>query len=292
MYNHIMERKSKEIIDVKERNINQFLYNTKIGRVILKIIILPCFSKIGGKFFDSRLSKLKIKSFIKKNKIDMSEYYSKDYRSFNDFFTRKIKPKKRKLITLPSVLISPCDAKLSAYKIDENLKLNIKNSVYKINDLVDCNISDNYKNGYALVFRLCVDDYHRYIFIDDGALDKYHFIKGKLHTVRPIAQETYPIFTQNQREWTILNTNNFGACTQIEVGALMVGKIVNHDVKTFKRGDEKGYFKFGGSTIILLINDVTIDSDIVKNSLKGIETTVKLGEKIGRKKAIKVNKKS
>lgn len=292
MSNQMMERKSKEIIEFKENNINHFLYNTKIGRMLLKIIVLPCFSKIAGKYFDSRISKFKINSFIRKNQIDMSEYYTKDYKSFNDFFTRTIKSKCRKIIEIPSVLISPCDAKLSVYKLSDNLELNIKNSIYKINDLIDSNITDNYKNGYAMVFRLCVDDYHRYIFIDDGTLEGYHTISGKLHTVRPIAQARYPIFTQNHREWTILHTNNFGNCIQIEVGALMVGKIVNHKVINFKRGEEKGYFKFGGSTIILLVNDISIDNDILKNSLNGIETIVKLGEKIGRKKAIRVSKKS
>ena len=80
-------------------------------------------------------------------------------------------------------------------------------------------------------------------------------------------------------------TKNVGDIVEIEVGSLMVGKIINHDIKKFARGNEKGYFKFGGSTIVLLVNDIEIDEDILENSKNDLETVVKLGEKIGRKKS-------
>ena len=135
-----------------------------------------------------------------------------------------------------------------------------------------------------MIFRLCVDDYHRYSYFDSGKQEGNHHINGVLHTVRPIALSEEKVFSQNDREWTILHTDNFGDVTQIEVGAMMVGKIVNHRCcNSFIRGEEKGYFKFGGSTIVLLINNIKIDDDILENSSSGIETIVKLGEKIGEK---------
>ena len=174
--------------------------------------------------------------------------------------------------------------RIDVYKLTKNLVFNIKNSKYTLNDLIDSNIKLDMDNAYALVFRLCVDDYHRYSYIDSGYQEENNHIKGVLHTVRPIATNNLNVFTQNEREWTILHTETFGDVIEIEVGALMVGKIVNeHSNYEFIKGEEKGYFKFGASTIILIINNVNIDEDILFNSANDIETIVKLGEKIGRK---------
>lgn len=281
MVNKIIDRKTKIIKEEKEDKINIFLYNTIIGRIISKLLITKPISKLYGYYLDSKLSKLKIKNFIIKNHINMDDYIKEDYQSFNDFFKRKINLNKRPISIDKNILISPCDAKLSVYKINNNL-FKIKNSYYKLEDLTK---SKNYLNyDYALIFRLCVDDYHRYCYIDNGTRSKYHHIKGVLHTVRPIAQEKYPIFSQNEREWTILHTENFQDVLQIEIGALMVGKIVNqNDIYSFKKGEEKGYFKFGASTICLLIKDVIIDQDLIDNTNNNLETIVKMGEKIGIK---------
>lgn len=270
----------------KEDKTTLFLYNTILGRLLLKILTLRIISKIGGLFLSSSLSKIFIKKFIRKNNINMSDYENIKYKSFNDFFIRKIKSNKRPINTDKNTLISPCDAKLSYYKINENSMFKIKDSYYSINDLIKNDISKEYINGYALIFRLCVDDYHRYSYIDNGTKEDNQYIKGVLHTVRPIALNNYNIYKTNSREWTVLITDNFNDVIEIEVGALMVGKIINHHKKhTFKKGEEKGYFKFGGSTIVLLFkeNTIKIKKDILNNSLNNIETIVKLGETIGNK---------
>lgn len=277
----IKTRDNQEYI-IKEDKINIFLYNTILGRIILKIIISPFISKIVGVFQNSRVSTIFIKKFIKKNNINIEEYQNKKYTSFNDFFTRKIKKAKRHIDKRPEVLISPCDGKLMVYKLNEENTFKVKQSYYQINELIGQDTT-GYENGYALIFRLCVDDYHRYIFVDEGTREKTTTIKGKLHTVRPIAINKYKVFSQNERTITKLHTTNFKDIIQIEVGALMVGKIINNNKIKFKRGEEKGYFKFGASTIILLINNIKIDEDILKNSKNNIETIVKLGEKIGIK---------
>jgi phosphatidylserine decarboxylase len=104
-----------------------------------------------------------------------------------------------------------------------------------------------------------------------------------LHTVRPVSAERYRVYIVNHREVSVLETENIGEFIQIEIGAILVGKITNHQVISFKRGDEKGYFSFGGSTIVLLFKDgaIKIDPDILEFSQKGIETRVRMGEKIG-----------
>ncbi|MDD2504651.1 MAG: phosphatidylserine decarboxylase [Bacilli bacterium] len=281
----VKNRKSNEIVEIKEDKTTLFLYNTILGRIILKLFILSFLSKIIGLFLDSKLSKVLINPFIKKHNIDLNDY-EKEYKNFNEFFSRKITPKARKININKKSLISPCDAKLTVYQINENSDFLIKGSYYKLEDLIESSLANSYINGQILIFRLCVDDYHRYSYIDNGYKSKNTFIKGVLHAVRPIALSKYNIYKKNSREWSILHTENFGDVISIEVGALLVGKIVNHhENHKFKKGEEKGYFKFGGSTICLVFkeNTVKIDKDILDNSLNNIETIVKLGEIIGKK---------
>ena len=113
-----------------------------------------------------------------------------------------------------------------------------------------------------------------------------HFIKGGLQTVQPIALENRRVFAQNCREYTILHTENFGDVMQIEVGALMVGRIVNkHKGGSHSRGEEKGRFEFGGSTIVVLLEKdrAVLDEEFFQNTAADKETIVRCGEKIGSK---------
>lgn len=253
----------------------KFLYETIIGRFILKIATTKLVANLYAFYMNSKLSKHKIKKFIKKNNIDMSIYQETNYSSFNDFFKRNIKKDSRKI---EDGLFSICDSKLSVYEIDSNSSFKIKNSIYTIEEL----IKDKTKYKYALIFRLCVDDYHHYIFPDDGVITKEYEIDGILHTVQPIAFKKHKVFTENSRNITFLDCKNLGKVCYIEVGAMFIGKICNEKKKTFKKGEEKGHFEFGGSTIILLLEkDVKIDKKIIENTKKGIETIVKMGQKIG-----------
>lgn len=264
-----------------------FLYKTIPGRMCLKFLVKPSVSKISGKFMNSKLSRINIKSFVKKNNIDLSEYEQRRFNSYNDFFTRKILVNKRIVDMNKNAFIAPCDSKLSAYKISHDSTFKIKDSYYTIYDLLDGNdIYKDYIDGLCLIFRLSTDDYHRYCYIDDGNKEKNVYIPGVLHTVQPIALDNYNIYKRNAREYTILHTKNFDDVIQIEVGALMIGKIVNlHENYIFSKGEEKGYFEFGGSTIVLLIKKdvVDIDKEFFENTRLNLETIVKYGERIGTK---------
>lgn len=265
-----------------------FLYDSRIGRILLKPLVSSSLvSNIVGSFMDSRISKIIIPSFIKNNNININDYEDKKYKSFNDFFIRKIKSDKREIIIDDNSFISPCDSKLTCYSIDENLLFEVKKSIYSVDSIIkDKKTSSKYKNGYALVFRLSPDDYHRYCFIDDGKIINNYKISGFFHTVNPIVYDKHMVFKENSRECTLIKTKNFGNAMYIEVGALLVGKIKNIKIfATVSKGEEKGYFMYGGSTIVLLVesNKVKIDNEILKNSKKGIETIVRYGEKIGNK---------
>lgn len=277
------DRKTKNFVDETEyqKELLHFLYNTACGRFLLKIIIArPWFSKVRGIYQKSSLSRKNIVPFINKYHVDIDgDYASKHYKNFNDFFIRH---KNINIAPDANVLISPADSKMQIFDITDELILQIKQSKYCVEDLIqDKDIAQFYAGGKCLVFRLAVDDYHRYHFIDDGKIVSKKKIKGELHTVRPIA-ERYNIFTRNAREVTVLDTINLGRIVYIEVGALLVGKINNHNKTTFQKHEEKGYFEFGGSTIVVLINkNVEFDSDILKANSQGYETKVFAGEKIG-----------
>ena len=278
-------RKTKQYEEELEYNKNllSFLYNTVVGRCILKIVTKRWFSNIKAKYHHSPKSKKDILPFIEKYNIqENKEYAKKNYKCFNDFFIRQ-----NTLIIRndsDNILPSPAESKLSFFPITDDLKLYIKNSSYNIADIVGSEkFAQQFSNGICLVFRLSVNDYHRYHFIDNGQLLYHKKIDGVLHTVRSIS-EKYKVFAHNTREVSILNTENFGQIAQIEVGALLVGKINNHNKQEFCKYDEKGYFEFGGSTIVILINEkIKIDEDIVKANNKGYETKVSLGEQIAIK---------
>lgn len=256
------------------------LYGTFLGRCALKILVCRFVSQIGGWYMSSRLSKHRIAPFVKEYEINLDDYIG-TYHSYNDFFTRKIKSGKRPIM---DGLIAPADSKLTYYPINEDSIFHIKDTYYSLSDLLENKqLATQFEGGSCLVFRLCVDDYHRYSYIDDGIIGMNRYIPGEFHTVNPIANDYYPIYKTNSREYTIIQTKHLGTIIQMEVGAMMVGRIVNHQKDTCIKGEEKGYFEFGGSTIIVLISkdQVTIDKDIIENSSQNIETVVKLGEKIG-----------
>ncbi len=266
----------------------EFLYQTALGRCILKLLTRPGLSKAAGRFMDSRLSKPIIPRFIRSNGIKMSDYLEEDYSCFNDFFCRRIRPELRPIDMNENHLIAPCDGLLSAYPIQDSLVIPVKGSRYSIPDLLqDTSLASKYENGTCLVFRLCVHHYHRYIYGSSGVKGKNIFIPGVLHTVRPVALREVPVFKENSREYTVIHSQNFGDMVQMEVGAMLVGKIDNyHPEKEVHRGEEKGRFLYGGSTIILLLepNTAEVNEEYFQATEQGMETEIKMGQMIGMKK--------
>ena len=266
----------------------RFFYRTALGRLLLKPLCTRRISRLCGRFLDSGVSRPLIKPFIRRHGIDLSEYISEEFNSFNDFFSRKIKEDRRPVATEPSALIAPCDGLLSAYRVSADTVIPVKQSKYTISSLLGGDSSsENYQNGICLVFRLCVNHYHRYCYIDNGVKGKNVFLPGKLHTVRPVALEKFPVFTQNCREYTVIKTENFGDVVQMEVGAMLVGKIKNyHGPGNVRRGEEKGMFLYGGSTVIILLEEgrAHLPEELYQATENQIETPVKMGQRIGFKR--------
>lgn len=262
-----------------------FLYTNILGRMLLKPLIQPQVSKLAGRYLSSALSKWLIPKFIERNEIDMDIYEECDYSSFNDFFTRKIKPDCRPVPEDLDVLISPCDCLATVYPIQENTTFSIKNTEYTLRSLLrSLRLAKRFRGGYAYVLRLTVEDYHRYLYSVSGKQSKNYHIDGTFHTVNPIANDYLPIYKENTREYTVIRSKEFGDVLQMEVGALLVGKISNHKQSTVvTRGEEKGFFEYGGSTIVVLTQKgrVTPRSDLLTNSKNGYETKVLQAHPLG-----------
>lgn len=258
----------------------RFLYRTAPGRLVLKILTRPTFSRLVGRVLSSRFSKRFIKSFVRKNNIDLARYDLTGVRSYNDFFSR---PLRADALRVESGLISPCDAKLTAYPVEPGAVFTIKGSEYSLAELLqDEALAREFAGGMCLIFRLTVDNYHRYCYFDDCVELSHRSIPGVLHTVQPIAFHRYNVYHRNSREYTVLDTAHFGRAVMVEVGALCVGKIENyHRPGPHAKGEEKGRFLFGGSTVMVLVKDVAIDEEILENTRKGLETVVSVGEQIG-----------
>ncbi len=281
----IYDRKTKKYEEIVQygQGALKFLYGNFFGRILLRIAVSPAASRLYGYINSRPSSRKKIPGFIESNKIRVKDFEDREYRSFNDFFTRKLRKDSRIIDADESRLISPADAKLLIYDIKEDLRINVKGREYTIDEISGgLNNPEEYSGGKCLVYRLCMDDYHRYCFIDDGTVTQTKVIKGKLHTVSSLSKE-YKIYKENHRVVSVLSTKHFGEVIHIEVGALLVGKIVNRNVQYFSKGEEKGFFEPGGSTIIQLFKKdaVQIDEDIVQQSLDNTETKVLYGEGVG-----------
>ena len=261
------------------------LYGHAAGRLLLKPLTAPCVSRLAGRLLSTKASCALIDAFIRRNRIDMTQFEDADYASYNDFFSRKIRPEARPVDMDPQHLISPCDSKLTVLPVTKDGRFTLKHTAYTVSSLLNNDaLAGAYEGGYVLIFRLTVDDYHRYCYAADGEKTENTFIPGALHTVNPIANDYFPIYKENAREYTTLSTREFGDIVIMEVGALLVGRIVNHHGRaSVRRGQEKGYFQFGGSTVVMLLKKdaAVIDSDILQNSAEGIETVVRFGERIG-----------
>ena len=285
--------KSYEEEQVVGKKYIEWTYESLIGKNLTEIFLKKkLFSKLYGLYCDTKLSSNKINAFIKDYNIDINLSLKKanEFNSFNEFFARKLTSSAREINFDLNALISPGDGRLTCYtNISIDNLVQVKNITYSLRKLINNdNIASNYENGVCLILRLAPTDYHRFHFIDSGIPTESHFINGFYYSVNPIALKNISnIFCENKREWTLFKSDNFDEVLMIEVGATCVGSIIQTytpDTKVNK-GDEKGYFKFGGSTIILFFkkDTVNIDADILQQSNLGFESKVSFGETIGYK---------
>ncbi|MBN1050478.1 MULTISPECIES: phosphatidylserine decarboxylase [unclassified Clostridium] len=291
VYNRITNEYEEE--NVAGKKFIKWTYETPVGKSITELIAKrKIFSKFYGKFCDTKCSAKKIPDFVRDFNIDMNiaEKNISEFNSFNDFFVRNLTSTSRPIDYNEDIFISPGDGRITVYdNIDLDNIVQVKGLTYSLRELIkNDEISERYKDGICIILRLCPTDYHRFHFVDSGIPCETHKIKGHYYSVNPIALNSIPkLFCENKREWCIFKSENFGDVLTVEVGATCVGSIIQtyEPNKKVKKGDEKGYFKFGGSTTILFLekDKVKIDDDILEQSKQGYECKVLFGETIGTK---------
>lgn len=265
-----------------------------------------------GRKFETPSSVRQILQFCKFHRINVDEIFLPDlkegqqvtlkdlpsyFKNFNQFFYRKLKPGSRPIAAPenPRVLVSPADSRMNAFaSVASAQELWIKGDAFSVKTLLDdAKMASYYENGYLAVFRLAPQDYHRFHHAVDGVVGPSKHIEGTYYTVNPMAirDSFLSVYTENVRTITYINSDHFGQVAYVAIGAMMVGSIILTDSEgqRVKRGDEHGYFAFGGSTVILIfppkIGDegmkIVWDEDLVANSNSTLETVVKMGTRIG-----------
>jgi phosphatidylserine decarboxylase len=264
-----------------------WLYNNPVGEATLWTLAKrKLLSSIYGKMMDRASSAKRIHPFIEDFNIDMSGVQEQEFKNFNDFFTRKLKDSARPIDTCFNTVVSPADGKILAYSDISNSDFIIKGFRFDVSSfLEDPLLAQKYSDGDLLIIRLAPVDYHRFHFPVSGNLTANKKIEGDYYSVNPFAlRRKAELFCLNKREYTIISNPLFGDVIMAEVGATMVGSIIQtYNGSSIKKGEEKGYFKFGGSTVVLLFEKgkICVDNDILINAAKGYETAVKMGERIG-----------
>lgn len=267
----------------------KFLYDNPFGKTaILPLAKRKLISKMYGKKMDKAKSVQRIPHFVSSLKINMDESatLTADFKTFNDFFYRKLKPSAR---PIGKGFVSPGDGRLLAFESIKDLHyFFVKGRKFTLADFLGNKaLAEKHKNDAMIILRLAPNDYHRYHFPYEGIATKSTKIKGHYYSVSPyaLASNFTKVFCENKREYCILKTENKGDIIIAPVGATMVGSIYSTYTPNvpLSKGDEMGYFAFGGSTVVILLDKdkIKIDQDLLDNTKNKIETFVKMGEKIG-----------
>ncbi|KAF1301464.1 phosphatidylserine decarboxylase [Enterococcus saccharolyticus] len=280
----IYQRQTKKIsesIEYQEGWLRK-LYQTKWGKKLLPLVTANIFSTVWTWKDYTPFSQKKITEFLETYQLDLTQYEKESYRTFAEFFIRK---KKKYVVASAKKVLAVAEGKLLILPIQKNSEFSIKNQHYRLAELVeDAQLAQQFEGGTLCIYRLAVEDYHRYLNCETGIILKERTIRGRLHTIREIAQQQVKVFKENKRSYCVIESE-VGPVLQMEIGALLVGKIHNFVADACIRGEEKGYFQLGGSTILVAYpkGAICIDADIQTYSQQGIETQVRIGEGIGVK---------
>lgn len=266
-------------------------YGTPTGRRITNLLLCRRpLSRIYGWLQTRPRSRTKIQAFVKQYRINLAQAVvpPEGFASFNDFFIRRLQPGARPFSEDPSDFISPADSRLQVYPIRQGFSLEVKGLRMTLPRLLGQSKMENrHQGGLCLCFRLAPCDYHRFGYPSRGVQGRVHSVGGLFHSVSPLAMRHKPdVLASNFRQWCLVQTELWGTLIQVEVGAMMVGSIVQHNPAGCRcqRAEEKGYFQFGGSTVLVIVEPgrLRVDDDILAQSERGIETLVRYGETVGK----------
>lgn len=269
-----------------------FLYHNWLGTLIRPLLRTHGIAKLYARYQDSTLSKHQIKSFIKKHNIAMEEFVTppNGFTSFNDFFIRTLRPGVRTVDWDDNVLVSPADSRvLIIPEVSAQERFFVKEKPFNLHTfLADRDLAQEYEGGSLMLCRLSSRDYHRYHFPCDSIPNDPTAIPGSLESVHPLAYEAGLLpLQENERHRFVLRSELFDDILVIVVGAMFVGRITHTYTvgANCSKGDEMGYFSFGGSSLVLLFKRgiIRFEKNLVDRSAQHVETSVLMGERVGIK---------
>jgi phosphatidylserine decarboxylase len=268
-----------------------WLYNYRLGNLSNEFVFRQKYvSQLYGWIHNQRLSRGKIVPFMQKMNVNADELICEieDFTSFNDFFKREIDLSKRPINPSPHACIAPVDGKILAYQsIDPDMTFRIKRSIFNLRSfLFDETLVERFSQGSMLVSRLGLKDYHHFHFPDSGVPGEAKSIKGKYYASGPYSlRKLIPFYSENYRMLTIVDSEHFGQILMVEIGAFTVGSIQQRyrPGRRVVKGDRKGFFEMGGSTVALLFEKgrIELDRDLCVNTRNDIETYVLMGDSLG-----------
>lgn len=269
----------------------RWTYETLPGTFFLNLLVRrPFFSRLYGRAMDKPPSQARIEPFIRQYGIDTSEFAEapESFRSFNEFFARRLKRESRPVAPGETVASFPADGRHYGYpNLAETPHFIAKGQRFDLARFLDDDaLAARYADGTAIISRLCPVDYHRYHFPCAGVPGDTRLINGWLYSVNPVAlRRNVRYLIDNKRSYCLIDSPVFGRVLYAEIGATCVGSLVNTYTpgEAVRKGDEKGYFKFGGSCTILLFEKkrIRLDSDLVENSANHLETYARMGDRMG-----------
>lgn len=276
---------TKQVVETKHHNLRglELAYNNRFGNFLMEVIFKrKFFTTITSKYYYLKSSTSLIAELCHNYEIDVNEFIDpvESFQTFNEFFIRKLKPSARPFTTEVNQLSSPADGYLSVIDVHVE-QFSIKGIKYNLQQfLQDQKLTTKYANSTIVVVRLTLSDYHHFAYVTDSVLKRQYQIDGFFHTVNYNYHPAY--LKTNKRQVTEYSSTEFGDYLQIEVGAMGVGKIVNHPEAAVK-GNLKGYFEFGGSTVCLMFEKpIEIEQEFHEHLVNGLEIKVKMGQKIAQ----------
>ncbi len=266
----------------------RFTYESPLGALPLHALVKrAAFSRWYGSRMDAPASRAKVAPFLVTYGVDTHEFTDPpdSFRTFNEFFYRKLKPQARPIAAGENEIVFPADGRhLALPDIAACGDFFIKGTRFDLAALLgDAALAQRFAHGSLLISRLCPVDYHRFHFPFSGLPGTAKQINGPLYSVSPIALRKRPsILWENKREITVLRTPSLGDVLLLEVGATCVGSIVQTYTAdaAVAKGDEKGYFRFGGSCFITIFEPgkIRFSDDLIEHSRAGREVYARMGD--------------
>lgn len=270
----------------------RFAYEKPLGRAGVWLFARrKFFSAYYGWKMNKRRSALKIIPFIAEYDLDVDEFAKRafDFRTFNEFFYRSLKPESRPINAEADTAVLPADGRHLAFpNVDTAGGFYVKGAKFTLAELLgDPALADKFAGGAMLISRLCPVDYHRFHFPVAGQPSEARLINGYLYSVSPIAlRRNIRYLVENKRMITLVESPVFGTVAMIEVGATNVGTIRQTYVedRAVAKGEEKGFFAFGGSCVITLFQKdrIRFADDLVTQSANCVETYARMGDVLGQ----------